>query len=77
MCPVIYQPGYVVFRHLRQLLLEDTFETSENDEALPFIVVIYDSKLYFSSTLFNDGRLNLLLDGFTAQRVCIPSQETV
>lgn len=62
MSPVINESGYVVFRHLRELLLEDAFQPSKNDEAFAGVVVVYDSELYLPSTLFDDSRLSAKID---------------
>lgn len=54
---IVDQPRYVVFWHLWELLLEDTFEPSHYDQAFPGIVVVNDAKLDLAIALFYDGRL--------------------
>lgn len=58
MSPVVDKTGNVVLGHLWKLLLEDTLQSSKDNEAVAGIVIIHDSKFYFPSTLFDDGRLN-------------------
>ena len=60
MGPIINQPRYIVFWHLWKLLLEDTFESSQDDQAFSSIVIVDYSKLDFSVTLFLDSWLNFM-----------------
>ena len=57
MGPVVDQSRYVVFRHLGKLLLEDTFQASQDDRALTGVVVIDDSEFDIAIALFFDSRL--------------------
>ena len=40
MCAIIDQAGYVVLGHLGQLLLEDAFESCQDNETLSLVVVV-------------------------------------
>lgn len=57
MSPVIDKTSYIILWHLWELLLEDAFQSSQDDEAFAGIVVVYDSKLYLPSALFDNSRL--------------------
>jgi hypothetical protein len=57
MCPVVYQPGYVIFRHLWQLLLEDAFQSCQDYKALPLTIIIDDAKLDLSPSFLKNGSL--------------------
>lgn len=57
MGPIIHQSGYVIFRHLRQLLLKDAFEPCQNYKALPFAVVIDHSKFDIAISFLRNRRL--------------------
>ena len=54
---VIYQSSDIVLRHLGELLLEDAFESREDDKALPLVIVVDNAKLYLAIALFDYGRL--------------------
>ena len=56
---VVDQSGYIVFRHLGQLLLEDAFQTGENDKTFPAVIVVDNPKLDLAITLLRDGGLPL------------------
>ena len=56
---VIHETSYVVLWHFRELLLEDTFKTGENDGALWGIIVIDSPKFYLASPLFYHGGLKV------------------
>ena len=58
---VVDQSGYIVLRHLGQLLLEDTFQTSQNNETFPAVIVVDNPKLDLAITLLRDGGLPLLV----------------
>ena len=58
MSPIIDQPRYIVFWHLWKLLLEDAFESGQDDQAFSAIVIVDHSKLDFPVTLFLNSRLN-------------------
>ena len=57
---IINQPRYIVFWHLWKLLLEDTFESGQDNKAFSGIVIVDYSKLDFPVTLFLDSRLNFV-----------------
>jgi hypothetical protein len=61
MRPIVDQTGNVILWHLWQLLLEDTFETSENDETLSGVVIVDHTELDVSVTFFDDGRLDTMI----------------
>lgn len=52
MSSVVDQPSNVILGHLGQLFLEYTFQASQDDHALPLIVVIYHAKLDLALALF-------------------------
>ncbi len=57
MSPIINQSSDIVFRHLRQLLLKDTFEARQDYQTFPFTIVIDDSEFDFSISFLRDRRL--------------------
>jgi hypothetical protein len=57
MCPVVNQSRNVVFRHLWQLFLEDAFEASQDNKAFPIPIIIDNSELDITRSLFDDGGL--------------------
>ena len=57
MCAVVDESGYVVFRHFRQLFLENAFQTCENDHRTWFVIVVYDLERNIAKTLLSDGWL--------------------
>ena len=54
MSSVINQSGYVVFRHLWELFLENAFEASEDDKTLALVVVVDYSEFDLSVAFFDD-----------------------
>ena len=58
---VVDQSGYIVLRHLGQLLLEDAFQTGQNNETFPAVIVVDNPKLDLAITLFRDGGLPQLV----------------
>lgn len=54
---VIYQPRYVILRHLRKLLLEYTFQAGQYDQAFSCIVVVDDAEFDLAIALFENSRL--------------------
>ena len=57
---VVDQSGYIIFGHLGQLLLEDAFQTGQNNETFPAVIVVDDPKLDLAIALLRDGGLPLL-----------------
>ena len=57
MCPVVYQPGYVVLRHLRQLFLKDTFESGKDDRGVIAAVVVHHVESNVAVAFFYNSRL--------------------
>ena len=57
MRPIVHKPGYVILGHFGELFLEDTFQTSQNDEAVARIIIVDDSEFDFSIALFDNGWL--------------------
>jgi hypothetical protein len=57
MSPIVDQSSDVILGHLRKLFLEDTFEAGQDDEALPFAIVIDDSKFDITISFLRDRRL--------------------
>ena len=58
---VVDQSSYIVLRHLRQLLLEDAFQTGQNNETFPAVIVVDNPKLDLAIALLRDGGLPLLV----------------
>ena len=58
---VVDQSSYVVFRHLGKLFLKDAFETSQNYQTFPAIVVVDNPELDLAIALLRDGGLFLLI----------------
>jgi len=52
-CPIVHKSGNVVFRHLWELVLEDTFQTSEYDKGLSLVVIVDDTELDFAFPFFD------------------------
>lgn len=52
MCSVVDQSCNIVFRHLRQLFLEDTFQAGEDDRGMRFAVIVYDAEGNIAVALF-------------------------
>lgn len=76
---VVDQTCDVVFGHLRQLFLKDTFQSGQDDVMLSRIVIVHDSKFDQASLLFChggllgkvngsgcDGRIRLRFGGYAA-----------
>ena len=59
---VVDQSGYIVLRHLGQLLLEDAFQTGQNNKTFPAVIVVDNPKLDLAITLLRDGGLPLLVE---------------
>lgn len=57
MRPIVHQPRNIVFRHFRQLFLEDAFQASEDYQAFALIVIIDYPELNLAITLFDNGGL--------------------
>ena len=57
MCSIVHQSRNIIFRHFRQLFLEDTFQTGEDDVGVVTAVVVDHSELDFAVALFDDSRL--------------------
>lgn len=49
---VVYKSRNVVLGHLRKLLLEDAFQTRQNDKAVARTIVVYNAKLDVTSAFF-------------------------
>jgi hypothetical protein len=58
---IINKACYIVFGHFGQLLLEDTFETGQNDGAVTFSIVVNNSEFNDAFTLLSDCRLSYML----------------
>lgn len=71
MCPVVYQSSDVVLGHLWQLLLEDTLESSEDNSAVLFAVVVNDSKLDFAGSFLDHSRLPRVMSEEPLQMLAI------
>jgi len=54
---VVDKPGYVILRHLRQLLLEDAFEAGKNDKAIMVAIIVDDPELDVAVSFFDYGGL--------------------
>lgn len=54
---IIYQSGYIFFGHFRELFLEYTFQTCQNDKAIPTIIVVDHPELDITGPFFYDRRL--------------------
>ena len=54
---VVHESSDVVLGHFRELFLENTFETSENDVAFPRVIIVHNSELNDTVLLFNNCRL--------------------
>lgn len=54
---IIDKPCYVVFRHLRKLFLEYTFQACQYDGALPSSVIVDYTKLDLAVALLDNSRL--------------------
>lgn len=54
---VIYQPRYVILRHLGKLFLEYTFQPGQYDQAFSCIVVVDDTEFDLAIALFENSRL--------------------
>ena len=61
MGPVVNQSGYVVFRHLGQLLLEDTFQTGQYNKTFPAIVIVDNPEFDLAIALLRHGGLSPLV----------------
>lgn len=61
---VVDQSRYVVLGHLRQLLLEYTFQAGEDDEGFALVVVVDDTELYLAVPFFYNGGLLWERDSF-------------
>ena len=59
---VVDQSGYIILRHLGQLLLEDAFQTGQNNKTFPAVIVVDNPKLDLAIALLRDGRLPLLVE---------------
>ena len=57
MCPVIHQSGYVIFWHLRKLLLKDAFQPCQYYQALPFAIIIDYSEFDIAISFLRNRRL--------------------
>ena len=58
---VIDQSGDIVLRHLGQLLLEDAFQTGQNNQTFPAVIVVDNPKLDLAIALLRDSGLPLLV----------------
>ena len=54
---IVYEGGDVVFWHLRQLFLKDTFKACKDDEGFAFVVVVHYTEFDLAVALFDDGGL--------------------
>lgn len=57
MRPVIYQPSYIIFWHLGELFLEYALQSSKDDEAFPFTVIVHHAEFNLPIALLDDSRL--------------------
>lgn len=55
MCPIVDETSDIVLWHLRQLLLEDTFQPCEYYSALPLAIVVDNPEFNLASALFYDS----------------------
>lgn len=57
MSPIIHQSSYVIFRHLRKLLLKDAFKPCQDYQALSFAIVINHSEFDIAISFLHNRRL--------------------
>jgi hypothetical protein len=58
MSSIVYQPRYIILRHLRQLLLEYAFQAGQNDSAVAFAVIVHNAEFDFTVAFFDHSRLH-------------------
>lgn len=57
MSPIIDESCDIILRHLWQLLLEDTFQSCQDDHALASIVIVDYTEFDYSGAFFKDSWL--------------------